>query len=154
MHPRPLRSSPPHLAVLLVTALLSAGGVTACASTGGPAGAGGGRPAPVTLDEKAAGTTVRVPAGSTVLVTLHSTYWSTPASSDPQVLARSGGAGSSPGGSCPPGGGCGVSSAGFTALRPGTARLSAQRSSCGEAMRCPPGRDRYEVTVAVVARTP
>ncbi|MFD1661696.1 hypothetical protein ACFSL4_26730 [Streptomyces caeni] len=103
---------------------------------------------PVVLDERARGTTVRVPTGTRVVVRLHSTYWSTPAGSDPRVLAPAG-AGTTPAGTCRPGGGCGVSSAEFTARRSGTALVTARRDSCGEAMRCSPGQGRYEVTVTV-----
>ncbi|SEN16667.1 hypothetical protein [Actinacidiphila rubida] len=105
-------------------------------------------PPTLVLDEHARLTTVTVPTGSTVIVRLHSTYWSTPSTSDPAVLAPHGG-GSSPAGSCPPGGGCGVSTARFSAARPGTARITAHRTSCGEARRCPPGQTAYAVTVTV-----
>lgn len=113
-----------------------------------PATSTGSSSGPVVLDERARGTTVRVPTGTRVVVRLHSTYWSTPAGSDPRVLAPAG-AGTTPTGTCRPGGGCGVSSAEFTARRSGTALVTARRDSCGEAMRCPPGRGRYEVTVTV-----
>ena len=103
---------------------------------------------PVVLDERARGTTVRVSTGTHVVVRLHSTYWSPPAASDPGVLTSTGG-GTTPAATCPPGRGCGVSSEQFTALRPGTAHITARRDSCGEAMRCPPGQGRYDVTVTV-----
>ncbi|MFD8718101.1 hypothetical protein ACFV2H_08805 [Streptomyces sp. NPDC059629] len=103
---------------------------------------------PVVLDERARGTTVRVTAGTHVLVRLHNTYWSTPAGSNPQVLTPTGGDTTASAG-CPPGQGCGISSARFTALQPGTALITAQRDSCGEAMRCSPGQGRYDVTVTV-----
>ncbi|MFE7857997.1 hypothetical protein [Streptomyces sp. NPDC057403] len=102
----------------------------------------------VVLEEQARGTTVRVTAGTHLLVRLHSTYWSTPAGSNPQVLDAVGG-GTTTAGTCPPGRGCGLSSARFTALRPGTAHITARRHSCGEAMRCSPGQERYDVTVTV-----
>lgn len=102
----------------------------------------------VTLDEHARRGSVHLRTGTALVVRLHSTYWSTPTSSDPEVLVPDGG-GSSPSGTCPPGGGCGVSSARFTAARPGVVRVTAHRSSCGEAMRCSPGQADYEVTVTV-----
>ncbi|WP_405883831.1 hypothetical protein OG762_38025 [Streptomyces sp. NBC_01136] len=102
----------------------------------------------VVLDERARGTTVRVTTGTLVVVRLHSAYWSTPAGSDPRVLTPVGG-GTTDTATCPPGRGCGISSARFTALRPGTAQITAGRDSCGEAMRCPPGQGRYDVTVTV-----
>lgn len=103
---------------------------------------------PLVLDERTRGTTVRVTTGTLVVVRLHSTYWSVPAGSDPRVLEPSG-AGITPASTCPPGRGCGTSSARFTARRPGTAHITARRTSCGEAMRCSPGQEHYEVTVTV-----
>jgi hypothetical protein len=105
-------------------------------------------PGTLTLDEHAARTTVHLRVGAALVVRLHSTYWSTPAVSAPSVLSPAGG-GSTPGGTCRPGGGCGVSSASFTAVRPGLAQVTAHRDSCGEAMRCPPGQGDYAVTIAV-----
>ncbi|MET7378649.1 hypothetical protein ABZT08_07440 [Streptomyces sp. NPDC005526] len=86
--------------------------------------------------------------GTLLEVRLHGGYWSAPAGSDPRVLAPSGG-GAAPTRTCPPGRSCGASSARFTAAGPGTVRVTARRTSCGEAMRCPPGQDRFEVTVVV-----
>ncbi|WP_225099665.1 hypothetical protein [Streptomyces sp. CoH27] len=155
----PVRPRPPLTGLVCVAAaacLLSAcsGGAAGPQPSGpppdsrtspAPAGHASG---PVVLDERARGTTVRVTTGTLVEVHLHSTYWSTPAGSDPRVLAPSGG-GTTPTGTCPPGRGCGVSSGRFTARRPGTAHITARRTSCGEAMRCSPGQERYEVTVTV-----
>ncbi|OIK07700.1 hypothetical protein BIV23_01575 [Streptomyces monashensis] len=86
--------------------------------------------------------------GTLVVVRLHGAYWSTPASSNPRVLTPIGG-GTSASATCPPGRGCGTSSVRFTALRPGAVHITARRDSCGEAMRCPPGQGRYDVTVTV-----
>ncbi|WP_329561355.1 hypothetical protein [Kitasatospora sp. NBC_01266] len=138
------RSSPRHslgavLPALLVLAALLAAGCSA------PTAA----PAALTLDERATGHTVRVRTGTAVLVQLHSTYWSVPTSSAPQVLTPTGRDATTPTGTCAPGVGCGLSSAGFTAARPGTAQVTAGRTSCGEAMRCLPGQGSYRVTVDV-----
>ncbi|MBM9510374.1 hypothetical protein [Actinacidiphila acididurans] len=131
----------------------------ACSATGsgsgsGSAGAGPASSPPpraVVLDEHAAGTTVRLRVGTSLLVRLHSTYWSAPAGSDPAVLAPDGPGGATPGGRCVPGGGCGTSQARFTATRPGTAHITAHRTTCGEARLCSPAQRRYEVTVIVAA---
>ncbi|SDN39790.1 hypothetical protein [Actinacidiphila guanduensis] len=148
------------LQVLVLAAALGAAGACSPAASRPTGSTAGSRsspttasaattpPAALTLDEHAPRTGVHVRSGTVVVVRLHSTYWSTPTSSDPAVLVPGGG-GSSPAGSCPPGGGCGVASARFTAAHPGTAHVTAHRSSCGEAMRCPPGQDSYEVTVTV-----
>ncbi|PYC77991.1 hypothetical protein C7C46_16735 [Streptomyces tateyamensis] len=103
---------------------------------------------PLGLDEHANGTTVRVAAGGTVVVTLHSAYWSALTSSAPAVLAPAGSPSTSPG-TCPPGGGCGTVTAVFRASSPGTAQLTASRTSCGEALACAPDQRSYQVTVTV-----
>ncbi|MER6074554.1 hypothetical protein ABT187_38210 [Streptomyces sp. NPDC001817] len=156
---RPVRPRPLHTGIVCVAAaaclLTGCSGGTAGTPPVTPPPDSGTSPAPaghsstpLVLDERARGTTVRVTTGTLVVVRLHSTYWSTPAGSDPQVLAPSGG-GAIPAGTCPPGRGCGTSSARFTARRPGTAHVTARRTACGEAMRCSPGQERYEVTVTV-----
>ncbi|SHN32901.1 hypothetical protein [Actinacidiphila paucisporea] len=148
------RGLPTPLPALVLAAVLCATGACSSASghptgsTADPSSHTAASPATLTLDEHALRTSVRVRSGTAVIVRLHSTYWSTPTTSDPGVLVPGGG-GSSPTGSCPPGGGCGVASARFTATHPGTVRITAHRSSCGEAMRCPPGQSAYEVTVTV-----
>lgn len=161
----PVRVRPARLALraglAAVTAAAAAGALVGCSS-----GPGGPSPSPppsspsassapfgsaarqVVLGERAQGTTVRVATGTLIVVRLHSAYWSTPADSDPQVLTPLGG-GTTATGTCPPGRGCGISSAQFIARRLGTADITAQRDSCGEAMRCSPGTGRYDVTVRV-----
>jgi hypothetical protein len=146
--------------LLTVAAAVATAALGGCAS--GPANSSSSQPSsatsataptasahPVVLDERARGTTVRVATGTQVVVRLHSTYWSPPAASDKGVLTPTGG-GTTPAATCPPGRGCGTSSEQFTALRPGTAHVTARRDACGEAMRCPPGQGRYDVIVTVI----
>ncbi|MFF2544684.1 hypothetical protein ACFVUY_19185 [Kitasatospora sp. NPDC058063] len=148
MNPR--RSAAP----VLAAALLALAG---CASTGTgpstPAAASSpvtaSSPATVTVDEHADRTTLKAAVGTTVTLALHSTYWSAATSSAPEVLAPEGSPTTAPSPSCRPGGGCGTVTASFTARAPGTARLTATRTSCGEALNCPPEQRRYEVTVEV-----
>ncbi|MGW3232206.1 hypothetical protein [Kitasatospora sp. NPDC001095] len=138
-------------ALALAAALLT---LTGCASTGtGPStpattSATPG-PATVTVDEHADRTTVRIAVGATLTLALHSTYWSPATSSAPEVLAPDGVPSTAPSPSCRPGGGCGTVTADFTARAAGTARLTATRTSCGEALNCPPEQRTYEVTVDV-----
>ncbi|MFE0459976.1 hypothetical protein ACFW1A_12080 [Kitasatospora sp. NPDC058965] len=103
---------------------------------------------PLGVDEHANGSTVHLALGGTLVLTLHSTYWSAVASSAPGVLSESGSPGSSPG-TCPPGGGCGTVTTVFRAQAAGSSRLTASRTSCGEAMPCPPDQRTYQVTVVV-----
>ncbi|MFD4656309.1 hypothetical protein ACFWP2_11850 [Kitasatospora sp. NPDC058444] len=145
MHPR----RPAALA--LAAALLTLAG---CASTGtGPsapaATSAAPGPATVTVDEHADHTTLKAAVGATVTLVLHSTYWSAATSSAPDVLTPDGAPTTTPSPSCRPGGGCGAVTASFTARAPGTARLTATRTSCGEALNCPPEQRGYEVTVEV-----
>ena len=102
------------------------------------------------LDEHAAGRTVTVGVGRVVELDLHSTYWSAPHDSAERVLVPLGTPAGVPGTNCHPGSGCGVMRARYTAERAGTATLTAQRSSCGEAMACPPGSRTFTVSVHVV----
>jgi hypothetical protein len=118
------------------------------ARTGTPSGT-----AARTLDEHDAGTTVTVRRGDTVTLALHSTYWALAGSSDPAVLAAEGAPVLHPAapGRCLPGMGCGSVTELFTARADGTARLSADRTSCGEALACRPEQAHYAVTVRVVS---
>ncbi|GAB2701032.1 hypothetical protein [Kitasatospora kifunensis] len=105
----------------------------------------------VALSEPANGTTVTVPAGATVRLVLHSTYWAAPQSSAPDRLAAVGAPRSSPsaGPGCHPGSGCGTVSADFLARAAATVRLTSTRSSCGEALLCRPGQRDFTVTVVI-----
>ncbi|KDN88151.1 hypothetical protein [Kitasatospora cheerisanensis] len=129
-------------------ALLALAALAGCGTTGAAlapaAGAG-----PVVLDETADRTRVTVAAGSTVRTELHSTYWSPATSTDPALLAPAGPPSTAAGPSCQPGGGCGTVTTAFTARTPGTVRLTAHRSSCGEAKPCPPGEQDFTVEVEV-----
>ncbi|MGA5821723.1 hypothetical protein ACPC54_28130 [Kitasatospora sp. NPDC094028] len=129
--------------------------LTGCGSTGTSTAAPGSAPAPattpaaVTADEHADRTTLKVAAGATVTVELHSTYWSGATSSATDVLAPAAGPATSPSPSCRPGGGCGTVATTFTARTPGTAHLTATRTTCGEALACGPEQRTYDVTVEV-----
>ncbi len=102
----------------------------------------------VTVDEKADRTTVQATVGATVRVQLHSSYWSAVGSSAPQLLAPDGSS-ASPSPSCRPGGGCATVTSTFTARQPGTVQLTADRTSCGEAMPCSPDQQHFAVTVEI-----
>lgn len=89
-------------------------------------------------------------AGDTIVVTLASTYWTVQPPSDPAVLVPSASPQASPRlGGCVPGGGCGTVTATFIARAPGTAVLTATRTSCGEALLCQGSAGRFSVTVTV-----
>jgi hypothetical protein len=89
----------------------------------------GGTPV-IVIRDNASGTMVPVPAGDRVEVILSSRYWDVAGSSAPRVLRQEGPATLMP--------------------RPdGRAVIKASRTSCGEALRCVPGKTRFTVTVAV-----
>ncbi|OKI93443.1 hypothetical protein [Kitasatospora sp. CB01950] len=107
--------------------------------------------ASVVLNESADRTRITVAPGTTVRTELHSTYWSPATSTDPVLLAPTGQPTATTGPSCRPGGGCGTVTTAFTARTTGTARLTAHRTSCGEARPCPPAQQDFTVEVDIAA---
>jgi hypothetical protein len=96
------------------------------------------------------GRTIIVRVGDRVSIVLDSTYWSFAGSSNMGVMAPAGRPSVSPKPSgCVPGGGCGTDTAAFVAIAPGTAQISASRTTCGEALRCTGAAGRYRLTVEV-----
>jgi hypothetical protein len=104
----------------------------------------------IIVDEHANGKSVTVTVGAPIKLLLHNSYWNISASSRPDVLAEIGVPTWLPvTPTCGAGMGCNPVQAIFTALRPGTAVLSASRMSCGEAMLCAPAQRHFQVTVVV-----
>lgn len=104
----------------------------------------------IIVDERANGKSVTVTVGAPVELLLHNSYWNINASSRPDVLAELGAPTWIPvTPTCAAGMGCNPVQAIFTAIRPGTAVLSASRMSCGEAMLCAPAQRHLQVTVVV-----
>ncbi len=126
-------------------------GASACASGSGHPSAGRttASPAALRLDERADRSTVSVALGTSVVVTLHSTYWSGLTSGAPKILTPEGTAQVAPAHSCPPGEGCGTVRLGLRAAHPGTARINARRATCGEARACTGTQGSFVVTVRV-----
>jgi hypothetical protein len=104
---------------------------------------------PADITEQTNHGTVNLHTGQVVRLSLQSTYWSDPVSSLTSVVAADGRVSRVRSGRCPIGGGCGTVSVRFRAEGPGTARLQAHRSSCGEAMGCSPSQQEFTVTVVV-----
>jgi hypothetical protein len=113
------------------------------------------RPAPaartVQVDQKSNGRTVTLRPGDHLTVVLNSTYWQFNAPSDPAVVSADGDPVYAGGGvRCgPPGSGCGTVTAHYTAGHDGKALVSADRTTCGEAMRCTPAKSHFSVKVKV-----
>ncbi|MGW5481984.1 hypothetical protein [Streptomyces sp. NPDC004008] len=106
-------------------------------------------PAHLRLDEHANRTTVSATVGTSVVITLHSTYWSDLTSRTPDVLAAADTSRVTPAHTCAPGAGCGTVELTLRAVRPGSADITAHRTSCGEARRCIGDEGRYSVTVKI-----
>jgi hypothetical protein len=95
------------------------------------------------------GHTVTAAVGDRIVVTLHSTYWQIDSGSDAAVLRQDGATEKAPSGDCVPGGGCGTATANYTVVGAGHARITASRTSCGEAMGCTGGAGNFYVDVNV-----
>ncbi len=109
-------------------------------------------PGVVRLTERDNHTTVTVPVGTRLDVTLASTYWLL-SSSSPAVL-QAVGATRHPRGACRPGAGCGSTELSLLTRTGGTSEIVGLRTSCGEALRCTAATGRYLVHVHVLARRP
>jgi hypothetical protein len=104
----------------------------------------------VRLSEATEGRTTEVARGDRIVLTLHNTYWTiTPP--DGRVLTQIGSQEDSPApaGTCLAGVGCGTVRAEFVASSSGTATVKASRTTCGEAMACPPGEGAYTTYVVI-----
>ena len=141
------------MAAAATVALLTAG---ACGSSSPTAGAGSSttaRPAAeVHVGAEHDGASVTLRQGQELSVSLASTYWDlsvTPAAGPLTVVSESTVPGGPECGHAVVGSGCGTATIVVRADRPGTASVVGQRTTCGEALRCGPGRDRYEVRVVV-----
>ncbi|WP_037606668.1 hypothetical protein [Streptacidiphilus rugosus] len=138
------------------TAGSSAAGTSATgAATPGSSGTGTGAGAStvVKVGDNDKGHTVTVHQGQRVALVLTGGYWQVAGSSAPAVVRQDGAPSylaPSPA-SCAPGVGCRPQETDFSALSVGTATLTASRTSCGEARRCPAGQGSYSVTISVVA---
>jgi hypothetical protein len=106
--------------------------------------------AKVTITESNNRHVVTVAKGVHLVVELRSTYWTITPLAHRAVLYQVGtqqaGAPTHP---CVPGQGCGTVTMHYVARGAGTVRLSAQRSTCGEALRCTGSQGSWYVTVRV-----
>jgi hypothetical protein len=136
-------------AVIVVSIMTSAGCGTAASHASGPAAGG---PTVIVVRDDANGKTVATRTGNQIELILSSSYWHVTGSSEPSVLRQNGPSVllSRPN-SCPdiPGLGCIPVRADFTALTDGKAEITAERSACGEALRCKPDQTRFTVIIDV-----
>lgn len=161
-----------HTLIAAAAAIAVAATVAGCASgaTGSGGGPASGTAAPGTASATATpgityisqsdnGKTVTATMGTEIYLVLYSSYWSTPLAAPAGVLAaqptRTPQNVPSPTGLCAahqvPGSGCGLFVYAFRASAPGRTVLSSTRTTCGEAMRCPPSERDFAVTVRVTA---
>jgi hypothetical protein len=100
--------------------------------------------------DRSNGTTVHVRVGDRVALILSSSYWNIKGSSAPAILRQEGPAKPfGPRGHCVMGGGCQPQRAFFAALAPGTAVITAGRTTCGEALACGGAQRHFSLTVIV-----
>lgn len=138
----PARRAPIALALLLVLFGCASGGTGHAATT----------PLPIVhASEKQDGGKVTLRRGQTLRIVLHSTYWELKAVSDPTVLRRVGAPVVNPKSGCVPGQGCGTVTVTYVAKAVGSAVVTAERTSCGEAMGCTGGAGGYKLNVVVRA---
>jgi hypothetical protein len=137
------------VAVIVVSIMTSAGCGTAASYASGPVAGG---PTVIVVHDDANGKTVPTRAGDRIELILSSSYWRVTGSSAPSVLRQNGPPAllSRPK-SCPniPGLGCIPVQADFTALTDGKAVITAERSTCGEALRCKSDQTRFSVIIDV-----
>lgn len=134
----------PLVAVLVLSACQEHGAVA-----GGPAGN------QISATERDNGRTITLHRNDRLVVRLSSTYWTFAASRKPAVLREAGTPrvtasplGNGPG-RCLPGMGCGTVTATYDAAGSGQVVIAADRTSCGEAMRCVGAAGTYRLTVKV-----
>jgi hypothetical protein len=141
-------------AALCATATACGGLSSTGPSTSRPSGPTPSPRAAVTIAASDAenGRTMTVRVGDRVSVVLDSTYWSFAGSSNAGVMAPAGRPSVSPMPSgCVPGGGCGTVTATFLTIAPGSAQVSASRTTCGEALRCTGSAGSYRLIVEVTS---
>jgi hypothetical protein len=104
----------------------------------------------IALSEASAGRTFQIHRGDRVVLSLHNTYWHIVLPVG-RILTQTGAqkVAPAPQGTCRPSVGCGIVQATFIASATGSTELTASRTTCGEAMACPPGQGSY-VTHLVV----
>jgi hypothetical protein len=113
-------------------------------------GAGATGAAATTINEASNGHVITVSLGAHLTAILHSTYWSFDPLSGNVVLVQVGTTKTVPQlKRCVPGQGCGTVTAHFVARGTGRVRLHANRTSCGEALRCTPSQSHWTVVIRV-----
>jgi uncharacterized lipoprotein len=101
-----------------------------------------------TVSDRNNDTTVTLHVGERLRVRLASTYWTIHTASAPTVLRSDGQPVTTPQpNGCVPGAGCGTQTATFTALKHGTATVTASRTTCGEALQCTRTNGFYTISV-------
>jgi hypothetical protein len=103
-----------------------------------------------TLTDQNNGQTISLHPGDRARVLLSNTYWTFQPDSAPAVLRSDGPAVVRPQlRGCVPGEGCGTVMVAYTAIEPGTATITATRTTCGEAISCTPANDHFQITFVV-----
>jgi len=101
------------------------------------------------VSERQDGGKVTLRRGQRLRVVLHSTYWELKRVSAPAVLRLVAQPVVSPKSGCVPGQGCGTVTATYVAKALGSSDVTAERTSCGEAMGCTAAAGKFTLTVTV-----
>lgn len=104
-----------------------------------------------TLTHAQNGSTVVVKAGERFSIVLDSTYWQFTGSEDPAIAKRLLDPAYAPKETNPAirGTGEGTVTAHYEAVAPGSTTISAQRTTCGEALLCPPDQREFKIFLNV-----
>ena len=100
------------------------------------------------VDENSNGKTVTMSVGDTIMLTLHSSYWNLQTPSSVLTLLTHSSNPDFPGKGVA-GTGTGIFTWSYTAAKTGTTKLSASRTTCGEALQCTPDQKNYSITIIV-----
>lgn len=144
------------IAAAVIAATVLAGtaplGRTTGAGTPSASAAPGDGQATVTATDADNGHRVNLAVGDRLVVVLASTYWHFTALDTTGILADQGPgvvAASAPGHGCVPGAGCGTVTIRYVAVAAGQVTVAADRTVCGEAMRCTGTNGTYRLHVVV-----
>jgi hypothetical protein len=144
------------VAAAVIGGRVLAGTATVGRTTGGgtpsASAAPGDGPATVTATDADNDHSVNLAVGDRLVVALASTYWHFTALDTTGILAGQGPgvvAATAPGHGCVPGAGCGTVTIRYAAVAAGQVTVAADRTICGEAMRCTGTSGTYRLHVVV-----
>ena len=135
---------------LVAALVISTAAWTGCGTGHAFTASGRTLPKVVTVTDRDNGRTITLKLHQRLRVVLSSTYWTQKESSNPAIIRLVGQPRITPQPSgCVPGAGCGTATASYSTVAPGSALITATRTSCGEAMGCTAASSRFTLHVLV-----